>query len=148
MTDLGKQDVEPLIVKDSSGLTVELPAPGTWYIGVECVTTVETQQTEWGEEYTGNLGVLNGVAYQIRMDVNRDSEPSTPASSTPASPTPQAPAGNAETPTQESPPLSEEAPADLNGTNCAHIPPGGALWLLVGLVAWRSRLRSHRGRLP
>ncbi len=41
---------------------------GEWYIGVECDTTVETTQEKWGVSYSGNVGVLNGVAYSIVVD--------------------------------------------------------------------------------
>ncbi|MBN2543701.1 T9SS type A sorting domain-containing protein [bacterium] len=49
-------------------LLVPVPTPGTWYIGVECATTVETIEQSWGFEYTGILDVLNGVAYSITAD--------------------------------------------------------------------------------
>lgn len=41
---------------------------GVWYIGVECDTTVETQKEEWGWSYVGDLSVLNGVPYTIKVD--------------------------------------------------------------------------------
>jgi len=44
----------------------ELPA-GLWYIGVEGATTVDTVQSDHGEEYTGHLEVLNGVPYTITV---------------------------------------------------------------------------------
>jgi len=44
----------------------ELPG-GLWYIGVEGATTVETEQSDHGEEYTGHLEVLNGVPYTITV---------------------------------------------------------------------------------
>ncbi|MFA5713134.1 MAG: BPL-N domain-containing protein [Bacteroidales bacterium] len=42
--------------------------PGVWYIGVECDTTVESRQEEWGWSYTGDLSVLNGVPYTIKVE--------------------------------------------------------------------------------
>jgi len=42
--------------------------PGKWYISVECATTVEATNSQWGEIYTGNLSVLNGVPYTIQVD--------------------------------------------------------------------------------
>lgn len=46
--------------------SLEIPAtPGTWYIGVECATTVDTKLEEWGQAYTGNLEVLSGIPYTI-----------------------------------------------------------------------------------
>lgn len=41
--------------------------PGLWYIGVECNTTVETEQTEYGVRYTGKTAVLNGVPYSLTI---------------------------------------------------------------------------------
>jgi len=41
---------------------------GRWYISVECATTVEVVKSQWGEVYTGNLSVLNGVPYTIKVD--------------------------------------------------------------------------------
>jgi hypothetical protein len=49
-------------------LTVSSLASGTWYIGVECATTVTATKRTSGYEYTGNLGVLNGVKYSIKAD--------------------------------------------------------------------------------
>jgi hypothetical protein len=43
-------------------------ASGTWYIGVECATTVTTEKRKWGYKCTGKLGVLNGVKYSIKAD--------------------------------------------------------------------------------
>ncbi|MFA5713720.1 MAG: BPL-N domain-containing protein [Bacteroidales bacterium] len=50
--------------------TIELESiePGEWYISVFCATTVETKKVDWGTEYIGNLGVLNGVPYTIKID--------------------------------------------------------------------------------
>jgi glutamine amidotransferase-like uncharacterized protein len=44
---------------------IDNPGKGTWYVGVECNTTVDVTKTSWGYEYTGNTGVLNGVPYSI-----------------------------------------------------------------------------------
>ncbi len=44
-------------------------SPGTWYIGVECASTVETQRTDWGYKYSGKLEVLNGIDYSIKADL-------------------------------------------------------------------------------
>ncbi len=38
---------------------------GTWYVSVECNTTVDTEKTEWGYRYTGKTEVLNGVPYYL-----------------------------------------------------------------------------------
>jgi glutamine amidotransferase-like uncharacterized protein len=46
-------------------VTIPSPAQGTWYIGVECANTVTAEKYNWGYEYSGDLSVLNGVAYSI-----------------------------------------------------------------------------------
>jgi len=46
-------------------LVVPEPEAGEWYIGVECLSTVETTRRSWGYEYTAGTEVLNGVAYTI-----------------------------------------------------------------------------------
>ncbi len=45
---------------------IDNPEEGTWFVGVECNTTVDVIKTSWGYEYTGDLDVLNGVPYSIR----------------------------------------------------------------------------------
>jgi len=40
---------------------------GRWYVGVMGATTVDTVQSDHGEEYTGHLEVLNGVPYTITV---------------------------------------------------------------------------------
>ncbi len=40
---------------------------GTWYVAVECETTVDTVETAWGYAYTGRTDVLNGVPYHITV---------------------------------------------------------------------------------
>ncbi|MBU0765906.1 MAG: hypothetical protein KJ607_13860, partial [Bacteroidetes bacterium] len=49
-------------------LTVGPVPPGTYYISVECATTVVTAEQSWGYEYTDNMEVLDGVSYSIRSD--------------------------------------------------------------------------------
>ena len=49
-------------------LAVTSLTSGTWYIGVECATTVTAEKNNWGYKYTGKLGVLNGVKYIIKAD--------------------------------------------------------------------------------
>jgi hypothetical protein len=51
-------------------LSVPVPEAGRWFIGVECASTVITApKAKWGYEYTGNLGVLNGVKYSIKAEL-------------------------------------------------------------------------------
>lgn len=38
---------------------------GTWYLAVECDTSVETEKTDYGVRYTGKTEVLNGVPYSL-----------------------------------------------------------------------------------
>ena len=40
---------------------------GLWYIGVQCMTTVSVNQTNYGQAYTENTEVLNGVPYRISI---------------------------------------------------------------------------------
>ena len=40
---------------------------GLWYIAVQCLTTVSVEQTDYGQAYTSNTGVLNGVPYRISV---------------------------------------------------------------------------------
>jgi hypothetical protein len=47
-------------------IAVASPGPGTWYIGVECATTVTATKGSSGYTYSGNLAVLNGVKYSIK----------------------------------------------------------------------------------
>jgi hypothetical protein len=47
-------------------LTIPSPRAGTWYIGVECATTVNATKTAIGYVYSGKLEVLNGVAYTVK----------------------------------------------------------------------------------
>lgn len=42
-------------------------SPGLWYIAVKCNTTVETVETNWGQEYVGRTDVLNGIPYSIKV---------------------------------------------------------------------------------
>ena len=38
---------------------------GLWFIAVQCLTTVSVTETDYGQEYSGNLEVLNGIPYRI-----------------------------------------------------------------------------------
>lgn len=40
---------------------------GIWYVTVQCLSTIETKGTDYGQSYTDPLGVLNGVPYQITV---------------------------------------------------------------------------------
>jgi len=51
-------------------ISIPNPTAGTWYIGVECATTVTAEKVSWGYEYYGNLDVLNGVSYSIDASWN------------------------------------------------------------------------------
>jgi glutamine amidotransferase-like uncharacterized protein len=55
--------------------TFTLPdiSAGTWYIGVKCATTVKTEKESWGYLYSGQLEVLNGIAYTITASWNTTS---------------------------------------------------------------------------
>ena len=54
-----------------SGSSQQLSFPslpeGYWFIAVQCLTTVKAKETDYGQEYVGNLEVLNGIPYQISI---------------------------------------------------------------------------------
>jgi len=49
-------------------LTINDPCAGTWYIGVKGVNTVAKTKEPYYYRYTGNPGLLNGVAYTITAE--------------------------------------------------------------------------------
>jgi len=49
-------------------LTINDPCAGTWYIGVKGAKTVTKTKEPYYYRYTGNLGLLNGVAYTITAE--------------------------------------------------------------------------------
>jgi len=42
--------------------------PGAWHASVECATTVIAEKTNYDYKYSGQLSVLNGVAYTIKAE--------------------------------------------------------------------------------
>lgn len=50
-------------------IVIDAPKPGRYYIGVCCDTTVDSQETAYGTQYSGRLDVLNGVPYRISVDL-------------------------------------------------------------------------------
>lgn len=40
---------------------------GVWYVAVQCLSTVDVTETEYGQLYIDPLGVLNGIPYQITV---------------------------------------------------------------------------------
>lgn len=46
-------------------ITIDNPAAGLWYIGIKGYTTVKTSGRSWGQDYVGNLEVLDGMPYSI-----------------------------------------------------------------------------------
>ncbi|MBO4769099.1 MAG: hypothetical protein J5495_06160 [Bacteroidales bacterium] len=60
-------DYKDLAPGASKTLTFDSLPGGTWYIGVECATTVEAVPTDCGVEYTGHTEVLNGIPYSIQV---------------------------------------------------------------------------------
>jgi glutamine amidotransferase-like uncharacterized protein len=51
----------------TQSLAIEKPKAGRWYVGVKLKTTVTVSKNAWGQEYTGKLPVLNGIAYTIQV---------------------------------------------------------------------------------
>ena len=62
-----RADYKDLTPGASKTLSFDSLPGGTWYIGVECATTVETVATDCGVEYTGHTEVLNGIPYSIQV---------------------------------------------------------------------------------
>lgn len=52
-------------------IVIDSPKAGRYYIGVCCETTVDSQETAYGTQYSGRLDVLNGVPYTILVDLKR-----------------------------------------------------------------------------
>ena len=48
-------------------LEIESPREGLWYISVKCLTTVTVEETDYGQEYSGDTWVLNGVPYSLSV---------------------------------------------------------------------------------
>lgn len=40
---------------------------GLWYVSVQCLTTVDVIETDYGQEYRGRKEVLNGIPYSISV---------------------------------------------------------------------------------
>ena len=51
----------------SKTMTFETLPAGTWYVGVHCATTVDTEPTDKGCIYTGHVETLNGVPYTLTI---------------------------------------------------------------------------------
>ena len=49
--------------------------PGLWYVCVQCKNTVETAQTDYGQNYSDPVGVLNGLPYQITASWQQQKNP-------------------------------------------------------------------------
>jgi len=49
----------------NKSLRIENADAGIWYISVKCNSTIQATKTSWGYSYSGNLSILNGVAYTI-----------------------------------------------------------------------------------
>lgn len=48
-------------------LELESIREGLWYIAVKCLTTVTVEETDYGQDYSGNTWVLNGVPYSVSV---------------------------------------------------------------------------------
>lgn len=40
---------------------------GLWFIAVQCLTTVNVEETEYGQAYSGKTEVLNGIPYRVSI---------------------------------------------------------------------------------
>ena len=52
-------------------IVLDSPKAGRYHIGVCCETTVDSQETAYGTQYSGRADVLNGVPYGISVDLIR-----------------------------------------------------------------------------
>lgn len=50
---------------------------GVWYVAVQCLSTVDVTETEYGQLYIDPLGVLNGIPYQITVSWKDNDEEQT-----------------------------------------------------------------------
>ena len=55
--------------RGDESLSVEDPAAGQWHVGIENASSVTTTERDWFTEYTGNVDLLNGVAYAVMAEV-------------------------------------------------------------------------------
>ena len=51
----------------SQQLSFKTLEEGIWYVSVQCLTTVDIEQTDYGQSYIGRTDVLNGVPYHIQI---------------------------------------------------------------------------------
>ncbi len=62
---------EPDVIEATNGtssdetISINNPSAGIWYIGVKGCSTVRTTRRSWGQDYLGNVEVLNGLEYSI-----------------------------------------------------------------------------------
>ena len=54
--------------QSKKSIKLESVEEGVWYISAYCATAVKGKKADWGTEYIGDLGVLNGVPYTIKVD--------------------------------------------------------------------------------
>ena len=62
---LGEAQCKNTALGSEKHLVIDHPKAGKWYVSVFCHTTVQTQESAYGTQYTGRLDVLNGVPYSI-----------------------------------------------------------------------------------
>ncbi len=49
-------------------ISVENITAGTWYIGIECDTTILAKKHSWGYTYEGSIELMNGISYSVLAD--------------------------------------------------------------------------------
>ena len=54
-----------VVLGSDKTLVVKDPKPGKVFISVFCATTVDTEETKYGDRYVGRTEVLNGIPYTI-----------------------------------------------------------------------------------
>lgn len=70
--DRRTSDADPAFTRiGDRQIVIDSPKAGRYYIGICCETTVDSQETAYGTQYTGRLDVLNGVPYTILVNLKR-----------------------------------------------------------------------------
>ncbi|MBQ6300722.1 MAG: hypothetical protein IJK79_10180 [Bacteroidales bacterium] len=58
-----------VVLGSDKTLVIKDPKPGKLFISVFCATTVDTEETKYGDRYVGRTEVLNGIPYTIRTEI-------------------------------------------------------------------------------
>lgn len=62
-------DFKNVTLNIDKSIVIPQPQSGILYVSVFCATTVDTYQTRYGTQYTRRVDVLNGVPYELAVDM-------------------------------------------------------------------------------